>query len=101
MNDYRLPSPVDISHVRHLSRLHINCMDNISFHRSVALLSSIFGEIDHLSLKLNAFTLVSGPLIISGDVIEKCCIDRLKASATYSLHLFLHVLNDLEGKKSF
>ena len=101
MNDNRLPSPVDICHVRSLSRLHLNCIDNSSFHESVALFSSIFGQVDHLSLKLNAYTFVSGPSILSGDVIEKCSIDRLKRCATYSLHLLFHVFNDFHEKKVF
>ncbi|CAF4871848.1 unnamed protein product [Rotaria sp. Silwood1] len=38
---------------------------SISFHRTIALLSSVLGQLCHLSLKLQACTLISGPLVIS------------------------------------
>ncbi|CAF1557658.1 unnamed protein product [Rotaria sordida] len=62
-----LPTSIDTHHLRYLSRLRINCMNSISFHRIIALLSSVFGQLCHLSLKLEAFTSISDPLIISGD----------------------------------
>ncbi len=71
------------------------------YHLFIALLSSVFGQLSHLSLKLDACTLNSGPLSISGDVIQQSCIDRLKPSATYSLNLYLNVEYDLEEKIIF
>ncbi|CAF1208543.1 unnamed protein product [Didymodactylos carnosus] len=98
-----LPAAIDGRHLLYLSRLSINCANNISFHRIIALLSSVFGQltISHLSIKLEVFTLNSGPLIISGDIIQQLCIDRLKPSATYILNLLLYVQYDLEEKIIF
>jgi len=67
----------------------------------VALLSSVFGQLNHLSLKLEARMLISGSLIISGDIIRQLCIDRLKPMANYSLSLLLNVENDLQDKLIF
>jgi hypothetical protein len=67
----------------------------------IALLSSVFSQICHLSLKLEAYTLISGSLIISGDIIQQLCIDRLRPMATYSLSLLLYVEHDLEEKRIF
>ncbi|CAF4486922.1 unnamed protein product, partial [Rotaria sp. Silwood2] len=82
-----LPAAVDGFLLPRLSRLSMNCMDKRSFHRAVALLSSVFIQLTHLSLKLFACTSISGPLFISGDTIQKLCIDRLKTSFTYTLNL--------------
>src|SRR5437762_2522121 len=98
MKPFRLPVAVDARLIYHLSRLSINCLDNISFHRAVALLSSVFSQLSRLSLKLNAYTLVTGPLIISGDTIQQLCIDRLKPLTIYVLDLSLYVEDDLEEK---
>ncbi len=57
MKRFRLPVAVDARLLCHLSRLSINCLDNISFHRAVALLSSVFSQLSRLSLKLDAYTL--------------------------------------------
>ncbi|CAF4441626.1 unnamed protein product [Rotaria sp. Silwood2] len=91
-----LPAAVDGFLLPRLSRLSMNCMDKRSFHRAVALLSSVFIQLTHLSLKLFACTSISGPLFISGDTIQKLCIDRLKTSVTYTLNLSVYVKNDLE-----
>ncbi|CAF3269438.1 unnamed protein product, partial [Rotaria sp. Silwood2] len=96
-----LPATIDPHLLQYISRLRINCLNNISFHRIIALLSSIFSQLCHLSLKLEADTLISGSLIISGDIIQQLCMDRLKPMATYSLNLLLYVENDLEEKKIF
>ncbi|CAF4005166.1 unnamed protein product [Rotaria sordida] len=95
-----LPATSD-AHLQYLSRLRIHCLNNISFHRTIALLSSVLSQICHLSLKLEACTLNSGSLIISGDIIQELCIDRLKPMATYSLSLLLYVEDDLEEKIIF
>ncbi|CAF5088563.1 unnamed protein product [Rotaria sp. Silwood1] len=50
---------------------------------------------------IKANTLISGSLIISGDIIQQLCIDRLKPMATYSLNLLLYVEHDLEEKIIF
>jgi hypothetical protein len=101
MNRFRLPATIDPHHLQYLSRLRINCLNNISFHRTTALLSSIFNQLCHLSLNLEADTLISGSLIISGDIIQQLCMDRLKPTATYSLNLLLYVEDDLEEKTIF
>ncbi|CAF3852483.1 unnamed protein product [Rotaria sp. Silwood1] len=91
-----LPVAIDGFLLPRLSRLSMSCMDKRSFHRAVALLSSVFIQLTHLSLKLFACTSISGPLFILGDTIQKLCIDRLKTSATYTLNLSIYVKNDLE-----
>jgi len=101
MNHFRLPATINAHLLRYLSRLRIHCLNNISFHRTIALLSSIFGQLCHLSLKLEAVTLISGSSIISGDIIQHLCIDRLKPMATYSLNLLLYVKHDFEEKIIF
>ncbi|CAM4959266.1 unnamed protein product [Rotaria socialis] len=77
-----LPAPIDSHHLLYLSRLRIACNNNISFHRIVALLSTVFGQLNHLTLQFEVDTLPSGPLVISGDTIQRLCIDRLKPSTT-------------------
>ncbi|CAF5206340.1 unnamed protein product, partial [Rotaria magnacalcarata] len=47
------------------ARLCIVCSNNISFHRIIALLSSVFDQLSHLTLKFEVYTLTSGPLVIS------------------------------------
>ncbi|CAF3359636.1 unnamed protein product, partial [Rotaria sp. Silwood2] len=72
-----------------------------AFHRTIALLSFVFGQLNHLSVKLVAIMKISSPLVISGDLIQQSCIDRLKPLATYNLNLELDVSNDLEEKIIF
>ncbi|CAF2813283.1 unnamed protein product [Rotaria sp. Silwood2] len=96
-----LPDTIDSHLLQYLSYLRVHCLNNISFHRTIALLSSIFSQLCHLSLKLEADTLISGSLIISGDIIQQLCMNRLKPMATYSLNLLLYVKNDLEEKTIF
>ncbi|CAF1380587.1 unnamed protein product [Rotaria sordida] len=96
-----LPTTIDAHRLQYLSRLRINCRNSISFHRIIALLSSVFGQLCHLSLKLEAFTLISDPLIISGDIIQQFCIDRLQPMATYILNLLFYIMDDFEEKKIF
>ncbi len=67
----------------------------------MALLSSIFNQLCHLSLKLAADTLISGSSIISADIIQRLCIDRLKLMTIYSLNLLLYVEHHLEEKIIF
>ncbi|CAF1474124.1 unnamed protein product [Rotaria sordida] len=94
-----LPTTIDAHRLQYLSRLRINCRNSISFHRIIALLSSVFGQLCHLSLKLEAFTLISDPLIISDDIIQQFCIDRLQPMATYILNLLFYIMDDFEEKK--
>ncbi|CAF3971517.1 unnamed protein product [Rotaria sordida] len=54
-----LPGTSD-AHLEYLSRLRIHCLNSISFHRTIALLSSVLSQICHLSLKLEACILNSG-----------------------------------------
>jgi hypothetical protein len=61
-----MPVAVDI-HLLYLSRLRIDCANNTSFHRVIALFSSVFGQISHFSLKLKAYTSIFDPWIISCD----------------------------------
>ncbi|CAF2071159.1 unnamed protein product [Rotaria magnacalcarata] len=100
-NRLTLPATIDAHLLQYLSRLRIHCLNNISFHRATALLSSILSQLCHLSLKLEADTLISDPAIISGDIIQQLYIDRLKPMATYSLNLLLYVEHDLEEKIIF
>ncbi|CAF1234545.1 unnamed protein product [Rotaria sordida] len=96
-----LPATIDPHLLQYLLRLRIHCLNNISFHRTMALLSSVFSQVCHLSLKLEACTFISGSFIISGDIIQELCIDRLKPMATYSLNLLLYVEYDLKEKIIF
>ncbi|CAF4639896.1 unnamed protein product, partial [Rotaria sp. Silwood2] len=80
-----LPVAVDARFLRRLSRLKLH----------------LFGQLTHLSLKLNAYTSISGALIISGDTIQQLCIDRLKPSAIYTLNLSVNVINESEEKIIF
>lgn len=91
---------VDI-HLVYLSRLRIDCANNTSFHRAITLFSSVFGQLSHFSLKLNAYTSIVDPWIISGNTIQQFCIDRLKPLATYNLNLLFNVEGDLEEKIIF
>jgi len=61
-----MPVAVDI-HLLYLSRLRIDCANNTSFHRAIALFSSVFGQLSHFSLKLKAYTSIFDPWIISCD----------------------------------
>ncbi|CAF4102584.1 unnamed protein product [Rotaria sp. Silwood2] len=95
---HTLPTPVDAHLLRQLSRLTLNCIDEISFHRTIELFSSVFGQLIHLSLKLIAYSSVFDPLIISGDTIQKLCIDRLNSLATFALNLTFSISNDMNNK---
>ncbi|CAF4282728.1 unnamed protein product [Rotaria socialis] len=97
----KLRTTIDAHLLRYLSRLRINCMNNISFHRIIALLSSVFGQLCRLSLKSEAFTSISDPLMISGDIIQQLCIDRLRPTATCILNLLLYITGDFEEKIIF
>ncbi|CAF2679788.1 unnamed protein product [Rotaria sp. Silwood2] len=97
----RLPASVNSHILLYLSHLHIDCTDNISFHRIIALLSSIFGQLSQLSLKLEIYMFISDPFIILGDTFQNLCIDRLKPWATYILNLSFYVEEDLEEKIIF
>ena len=101
MNLFRLPTAIDVHRLPYLSRLRINCMNSISFHRIIALLSSVFCQLCRFSLQLKAFTSISDSLIISGDIIQQLCIDRLQPTANYSLNLLLYAANDFEEKLIF
>ncbi|CAF0994060.1 unnamed protein product [Rotaria sordida] len=94
----KLPVAVNTHLLRRLFRLSLNCLDNRSFHRAIALLSSVFGQLTHLSLKLEMWSSVSDPFVVSGDTIQQLCIDRLIPCATYTLNLLLTIKEDLEEK---
>ncbi|CAF3403770.1 unnamed protein product [Rotaria sp. Silwood1] len=97
-----LPTTIIDAHLlRYLSRLCINCMNSLSFHRIITFVSSVFGQLGHFSLKLEAVTSVSDPLIISGDIIQQLCIDRLQPMATYILNLILYATDTFEEKIIF
>ncbi|CAF1361258.1 unnamed protein product [Rotaria sordida] len=96
-----LPVAVDAHLLLYLSRLHINCKDCISFHRAIALFSSVFGQLRHLSLKLETGVVISSPLTISGDIIQELCVDRLNPEAIYNLNLNLYVEHDAKEKIIF
>ncbi|CAF4144115.1 unnamed protein product [Rotaria sp. Silwood2] len=96
-----LPAAVDAHLLLYLSRLHIDCKDSTSFHRTIALLSSVFGQLSNLSLKLVALMVISSSLIISGDIIQQLCINRLKPLATYNLNLELNIKDDSKEKIIF
>jgi len=101
MNIFRLPAAVDAHLLSYLSRLHINCEDGIGFQQAIALLSSVFGQLHHLSLKLDTGVVISTPLTISGDIIQQLCIDRLNPEATYYLYIELYVKDDINEKIIF
>jgi hypothetical protein len=95
-----LPAAVDTHLLHRLSRLTLNCVYNRSFHRAIALFSSIFGQLTYLSLKLDlGSSEMSDRFIVSGDTIQELCIDRLKPCAIYTLNLLLIIGNDLEEKR--
>ncbi|CAF2443312.1 unnamed protein product [Rotaria sp. Silwood2] len=97
-----LPTTIIDAHLlRYLTRLCINCMNSLSFHRIITLLSSVLGQLCHFSLKLEAFTSISDPLIISGDIIQQLCINRLQQTATYILNLLLYATDTFEEKIIF
>jgi hypothetical protein len=50
MNLFRLPAAVDPHLLLYISRLHIDCKDSITCRRTIALLSSVFSQLSHLSL---------------------------------------------------
>ncbi|CAF1385267.1 unnamed protein product [Adineta ricciae] len=100
-NEIILPVAIDSHHLRYLSRLNMHCLDRISFYRMTALFSLVFDRLNHLSLKLDAYMSISDSLIISGDIIQQLCIDRLKSMATYRLSLLLSVENDMQDKFIF
>jgi hypothetical protein len=101
MKFFRLLSSVDAHPLRHLSRLKINCVNNRSFHRTINLLSFVFGQLNHLSLKLLSMPLLSDPMIVSGDTIQTLCIDRLKPLSIYTLDLSFIVMGDFAEKILF
>lgn len=101
MKYFRLPSPVDASLLRYLNRLKIDCANNLSFHRMINLLSAVLGQLNYFSLKLVSSTSLSNPLIISGDTIQKLCIDRLNPLSIYTLYLSFSVETDLTEKILF
>jgi len=76
-------------------------MNNKSFHRSVSILSSVFGQLNHFSLKLEGYTSVSGPSVILGDTIQQLCLDRLNPLSTYTLNLWLIAREDASEKIVF
>ncbi len=97
---FRLPAAVN-AHLLNLSCLRIHWQNNNSFHRAIALLSSVFGQLSYLSLKTEAYTCISDPLIITGDTIQQLCIDRLNTLAKYNLNLSFYIRNDFEEKIIF
>ncbi|CAF3409598.1 unnamed protein product [Rotaria socialis] len=64
-------------------------------------LSSVFSQLCHFSLKLKAFTSISDPLVISGDIIQQLCIDRLQPMVTYIFNLLLYATDTFEEKRIF
>jgi hypothetical protein len=76
-------------------------MNSISFHRIIALLSSVWGQLCYLSLKLQGITSIVDPVMISGDTIQQLCIDRLQPTAVYILNLLLYIRDDCEEKLIF
>ncbi|CAF4475980.1 unnamed protein product [Rotaria sp. Silwood2] len=98
---YKLPTPADAHLLCRLSRFSLNCFNKISFHRTIALFSSVFGHLIYLSLKLRAYLSISDPLIISDDMVQKLCIDRLNLSATFALNLTFDIINDMKDKIIF
>ncbi|UJR32550.1 hypothetical protein I4U23_020012 [Adineta vaga] len=91
-----LSTTIDVHRLPYLSRLSINCRNSMSFYRMITLLSSVFGQLCRLSLELVAFTSLTDLLIISGDIIQQICIDRLQSTATYTLNLLLYAADDFE-----
>jgi hypothetical protein len=65
------------------------------------LLSSVLNQLTHLSLKLDQYTRISDPLIISSDIIHQLCFSRLNASATYDLNLLFRIMYDVDEKRIF
>lgn len=79
----------------------MNCKNSLSFHRTTALLSSVFGQLCRFSLELEACTSAADPLVLSGDIIQQLCIDRLQPTVTYNLNLLLFAVEDTEEKRVF
>jgi hypothetical protein len=96
--------PIDRQYLLHLLRLRIHSINEISFHRSMTLFSSVLGQLTHFSLKLEVYFATVPEWIISGDTIQQLCIDRLNSWTKYSLNLLLYVKNDFNERfiyKSF
>lgn len=100
-NLFRFPSGIDPQMLSHLSRLSLNCLNNISFHRTIAIFSCVFVQLKYFSLKLQSYELVCDPFIISGDTIQQLCIDRLNPSSIYALNLLFSVEQDANEKIIF
>ncbi|CAF3406085.1 unnamed protein product [Rotaria socialis] len=98
---FSMPVTVDPRLLCNLVRLKVNCLTSMSFHRTIVLLSSVFGQLIHFSLKLKLYTSACERFAISGDIIQQKCIDRLKPVASYALDLSFCVENDFEEKRIF
>jgi hypothetical protein len=84
---FRLARAVDARLLSHLSRLSLNGMNKISFYRIIGILLSVFAQLKHLSLKLDIDAKMPDSLVISGDIIQRVCIDRLNPLATFTLNI--------------
>jgi hypothetical protein len=90
INLFRLPLAVNASNLRYLSYLKLHCISNICFHRSMSLLSSVFGQLNHLSLQLElSSSIISGPLGVSFDIIQQLCLDHLNSSSKHTLQILM------------
>ncbi|CAF4319596.1 unnamed protein product [Rotaria sp. Silwood2] len=89
---------VDARFLCRLSRLSLTCMNTISFYRTMALLVSVLGQLRHLSLKLDIDAKLPDSLVISGDTIQRLCIDRLNPLATFTLNIMAIINNDMKDK---
>ena len=87
--------------LRNLVRLRVNCLNTMSFHRTIVLLSCVLNQLIYFSLKLNSYTSIYDPFSISGKVIQQTCIDRLKPSASYALDLSFNVEKDWKEKEIY
>ncbi|CAF4018988.1 unnamed protein product [Rotaria sp. Silwood1] len=96
-----MPVAVDAHLLRNLVRVRVNCLNTMSFHRTIVLLSCVLDQLIHFSLKLNSYASACDPFAISGDIIQQTCIDRLKPSASYALDLFFNIEKDLKEKEIY
>ncbi|CAF3162989.1 unnamed protein product [Rotaria sp. Silwood2] len=89
---------VDARLLCRLSRISLTCMNAISFYRTIAFLVPVFGQLKHLSLKLDIYAQVPDSVVISGDTIQRLCIDRLNPLATFTLNISAIIKNDIKDK---
>ncbi|CAF4328275.1 unnamed protein product [Rotaria socialis] len=93
------PSRMTLPNISNTIYLHTLTTGINTLHFLQRLLERIH-FIENLSLDIQDSDIYD-PLIISGDIIQQLCIDRLKPSAKYTLNLSIGVWNDMKNNTIF